>query len=136
MSDIKIQQSLANLGRALQRLKEALGETPTNSLYVDGTIQRFEFCIELFWKTFKRLLASEGIEATTPKECLKKAYQVRWIDNEEAWLQMLRDRNETFHDYDEESANRIYNHIRENFPEMERVYLFLVHRFMHEEEGT
>lgn len=30
MSDVKIKQSLTNLGNALQRLKEALEETPTN----------------------------------------------------------------------------------------------------------
>lgn len=134
MSEAKIQQSLANLGRALERLKEALDETPTNSLYIDGTIQRFEFCIELFWKTIKRFLSSEGIEATTPKECLKKAFEVRWIDNETAWLQMLRDRNETSHVYDEELAKRIYHHIQQNYPEMEKTYFFLLERFRHESE--
>jgi nucleotidyltransferase substrate binding protein (TIGR01987 family) len=132
MSEAQIQQSLKNLGRALQRLEEALAETPTNSLYIDGTIQRFEFSIELFWKTFKRLLASEGIEAITPKECLKKAYEVQWIHNETAWLQMLRDRNETSHIYDEELARRIYQNIMQNYPELKKTYLFLVDRFKHQ----
>lgn len=48
MSDIKAQQSLDNLGRALQRLREALEETKENSLIIDGTIQRFEFVFEMF----------------------------------------------------------------------------------------
>ena len=50
----KQSQSLRNLGAALERLREALQEPETNSLAVDGTIQRFEFVIELFWKTLKR----------------------------------------------------------------------------------
>jgi nucleotidyltransferase substrate binding protein (TIGR01987 family) len=129
MSEIKIQDSLNNLGKALKRLKEALDEAPANSLYIDGTIQRFEFCIELFWKTLKRLLYSEGIEATTPKECLKKAYEVRWVENEAVWLQMLRDRNETSHVYNEDMAKQIYDRIRENYPVMEQTYLFLFQRF-------
>ncbi|MBE0510941.1 MAG: nucleotidyltransferase substrate binding protein, partial [Gammaproteobacteria bacterium] len=60
MSEEKIQQSLTNLGRALTRLEEALKEPDTNSLVIDGTIQRFEFVIELFWKAFKRILSREG----------------------------------------------------------------------------
>jgi len=37
---------------------------------IDGTIQRFEFVIELYWKTLKRLLALEGINTYTPRESL------------------------------------------------------------------
>lgn len=39
----------------------------------------------------KRLLLSEGIEVKTPRETLKEAYQVGWLKNEQAWLQMLKD---------------------------------------------
>lgn len=45
----------------------------------------------------KRLLLSEGIEAKTARETLKEAFQVGWLQNEYAWLQMLKDRNETSH---------------------------------------
>ncbi len=129
MNDPKAQQSLANLERALQRLEEALREPVENSLIVDGTIQRFEFVIELYWKTFKRLLAVEGLTANTPREALQKAYAARWIDDETAWLQMLRDRNETSHIYDEATANRIYRNIRQNFPVLKETYRFLADRF-------
>jgi nucleotidyltransferase substrate binding protein (TIGR01987 family) len=122
MSEEKIQQSLNNLERALARLKEALGEPASNSLVIDGTIQRFEFVIELYWKAFKRLLEREGIQANTPRESIKQAYQVGWIEDEDAWLEMLRDRNETSHVYDEATARRIYESIKRNFVALERVY--------------
>nr|WP_286183325.1 HI0074 family nucleotidyltransferase substrate-binding subunit [Bacillus sp. ISL-55] len=104
--------------QAITRLEEALAEDLSNSLLVDGTIQRFEFTIELYWKTLKRILTSEGIETRTPKETLKEAYQIGWLQNETAWLQMLKDRNETSHTYDEEAALRILQNIKEYFPEM------------------
>jgi hypothetical protein len=51
-------------------LAEALEEPESNPLAIDGTIQRFEFVYELFWKTFKNLLETEGITTYTPKEAL------------------------------------------------------------------
>ncbi|WP_163528711.1 HI0074 family nucleotidyltransferase substrate-binding subunit [Halobacillus ihumii] len=114
----KINQSMANLEQAITRLEEALSEDQSNSLIVDGTIQRFEFTIELYWKTLRRLLLSEGIETKTPKETLKSAYKAGWLQDEQAWLQMLKDRNETSHTYNEETANQILSNINSYFPEM------------------
>ena len=128
MTDLKIRQSLANLGRALDRLREALHEPEGSSLVVDGTIQRFEFVIELYWKTLKRMLAAEGIETSTPREALQEAFQAHWLADETAWLEMLRDRNLTSHVYDEAISIQIVARIRQNFPELERTYKFLQHR--------
>ncbi|MBE1555347.1 nucleotidyltransferase substrate binding protein [Sporosarcina limicola] len=125
----KLRQSFKNLERALSRLEEALQEDEKNSLMVDGTIQRFEFTIEIYWKTLKRLLLSEGIEAKTPRETLKEAYQAGWLADEEAWLQMLKDRNETSHIYDEEMALRILHNIQRYFPEMKTTFLNLKGRY-------
>ncbi len=118
-----------NLENALLRLKEALNEPKNNALIIDATIQRFEFVIELFWKTLKRLLNDQGIHATTPKEVLKKAYAAEWLKNETKWLQMLEDRNATSHVYDEEKAQEIYQHIHANFSELESTFTFLKQKF-------
>ena len=122
MSEIKIKQSMTNLRKALLRLKEALEAPEDNPLIIDATIQRFEFVLELYWKTLKRLLAAQGIQTTTPKDVLKKAYSVKWINNETVWLEMLNDRNETSHIYDEEKAKEIYRHIKNNFSELESTF--------------
>ncbi|MGI9420812.1 MAG: nucleotidyltransferase substrate binding protein [Geminicoccaceae bacterium] len=122
MNARKVEVSLRNLRRALDRLGEALEVPETNTLTIDGTIQRFEFALELFWKTLKRLLAEEGVETSTPKDTLRKAFQAGWLTDEAAWLQMLSDRNTTSHIYDEETAKRIYGNIRRNYPEMVKVF--------------
>jgi nucleotidyltransferase substrate binding protein (TIGR01987 family) len=130
----KPSQSLVNLATALERLREALQEPEANKLAVDGTIQRFEFVIELYWKTLKRLLAWEGIQTQTPREALQRAYQAGWLTDETAWLQMLRDRNQTSQLYNEALAHEIYDHIKQYFPEMERTYQFLQQQFQENPE--
>lgn len=129
MSDSEDARALAAFGRALERLREALAEPEDSPLTIDGTIQRFEFAIELSWKALRRLLIREGVSTTTPREALREAFRAGWLADEAAWLQMLRDRNETSHTYNEATAKRVYGNIRSAFPEMERTYRLLRARF-------
>ncbi len=129
MTQVKLAQSLDNLEQALARLRDALAVAEPNQLMIDGTILRFEFVIELFWKTIKRSLAAEAVHVTTPRETLKAAYKAEWIQNETIWLEMLDDRNNTSHVYDEAMALKIYQHIRANFSELERAFAFLQNKF-------
>ncbi len=129
MSDSEDARALDALGRALDRLREALAEPEDNPLAIDGSIQRFEFAIELSWKALRRLLIREGVTTTTPREALQEAFRAGWLADEAAWLQMLRDRNETSHTYNEATARRIYANVRSNFPELERTYRLLRARF-------
>lgn len=126
MTSPKKTDSFQALGKALKRLEEALGESPeTNILAIDGTIQRFEFCIELFWKVLKKFLSKEGYDVKSPKQALQEAYQMEWIHDESLWLQMLEDRNETSHTYNDDTANRIYSHISQYYKKMQEVYILL-----------
>lgn len=109
----KTKQSIENLERALSRLKNAIN-TPLSEqsdLLIDGTIQRFEFCIELFWKMLKRALLESGIESGTPREAIQEAYQAKWLNDEQLWIQMLQDRNRTSHVYEEEVAREIFSRV-------------------------
>ncbi len=129
MIAIKVKQSLSNLEAALHRLEEALQAPEKNSLAIDGTIQRFEFTLELYWKTLKRILEFEGIQTHTPRETLQQAYQANWLAEETLWLQMLRDRNQTSHIYNEATARQIYDRIKTYFPEMKQTFHFLKQQF-------
>ena len=68
----------------------------------------------------KRLLSLEGIDTHTPRETLQKAYAAGWL---------LRNRNETSHVYNEDKAKEIYDHIKNNYPELQNVFNFLNKRF-------
>jgi nucleotidyltransferase substrate binding protein (TIGR01987 family) len=108
MNDRTLKQLFEDLARSLDRLGEALGVPEDAPLAIDGTIQRFEFTFELFWKVVRRLLAREGIEANSPKAVLQQAYRLGWLDDEERWLRILTDRNLTSHTYQEPLALEIY----------------------------
>lgn len=129
MTEPKLSDSLINLSRALDRLRDALAVPSDQALAVDGTIQRFEFVIELCWKALKRGLAFEGIDTTTPREAVVQAFAIGLIDNETAWLDMLRDRNRAAHVYDEAMALALYQRIRLHAADMENLVLRLVERY-------
>lgn len=96
--EIRFWQDYFNsLGQSIVRLGEVVNhpEINKNDYMQDAAIQRFEFVIELFWKVLKKVLAYEKVDATTPRDVISKAYQFKLIDNEDIWLKMLTDRNNT-----------------------------------------
>ena len=126
---MNVDLKLDAFGKALQRFQESLQYDESQPLVVDASIQRFEFCIELSWKTLKAALAQEGISANTPRECLQQAYAAHWFDDEAAWLSMLKDRNLTSHTYKEDLALAIYRRLPGHYQAMQALHSFLVGRF-------
>ena len=123
------QLNINPLENVLTRLNESLQFDLSQPLVVDACIQRFEFCIELTWKTLKKSLAIEGIEANTPRECIQQAYSIHWINDESAWLSMLKDRNLTSHTYKEDLALEIYHRLPLHDQAMADLYQLLSRRF-------
>lgn len=102
--------------KALHRLEIALTKTlDEDDLYLDATIQRFEFTFELAWKLMKAVLEYEGIEATSPRSSIREAWKQHIIGDAEKWLDMQVKRNLSSHTYNEETAQDIYRHIKENY---------------------
>lgn len=102
--------------RALMKLRAALKkDISADELYLDGLIQRFEFCFELSWKLIKAFLDYEGVEVNSPRSAIRKAFQTELIADAEAWLDMLEKRNLSSHTYDEETAKEIYSHVAQKY---------------------
>lgn len=102
--------------KALHRLEIALTKTlDEDDLYLDATIQRFEFTFELAWKLMKAVLEYEGIEATSPRSSIREAWKQHLIGDAEKWLDMQVKRNLSSHTYNEETAQDIYCHIKEDY---------------------
>ena len=97
---------MQSLGNALDRFGEALAHPDPDEIVMDGTIQRFEFTFELFWKTLRRFLQREGIDTTSPKNTLRHAYRRGLLDQEQLWLDMLEDRNRSSHVYNDRNGSR------------------------------
>ena len=102
--------------RALERLDIALEkDADTDDMYLDATIQRFEFCFELAWKLIKAVLEYEGIEANSPRGCIREGWKQGLISDAEAWLEMMEKRNLSSHTYDENVAREIYHDVKERY---------------------
>jgi len=110
----KIKDLHIDFSRALERLHEAIKEdiSDKGGIVADGTIQRFEFTFELAWKLARAALAHDGIDADTPRLVIKEAYRAKLIQDGEAWIDMLEDRNRSSHIYDEKQAFKIYSKIK------------------------
>lgn len=106
-----LSDKLDNFSNALKKLEEALKETGY-SLSLDGTIKRFEFTFEMSWKALKKFLFYEGIECTSVRDCIKKAYQSDFLREENVWLNILDDRNATAYIYDEKETEEIYQRVK------------------------
>lgn len=94
---------------------------------MDGTIQRFEFTFELFWKALRRFLQQEGVDTASPKSTLRHAYRRGLLDREQLWLDMLEDRSRSSHVYDADTARAIFGRLpshdrelRERFEHLKR----------------
>lgn len=102
--------------KALKRLQEAL-QKEEDDLYIDGTLQRFEFTFELAWKTLKDYIEYQGntVNTGSPREIIQLAFKQGYIANGELWISMMLDRNSLSHLYDEEESRRIYLKIKSTY---------------------
>lgn len=117
----KLELKIDNFTKALLRLNEALEVMEENKFKPDVCIQRFEFTYEMCWKTLQSALREKGIMATSPREVIEKANKESLIENMEIWIDMKNSRNDSSHEYNEETAKEIYSRIPQYAKEFEFV---------------
>jgi len=74
-------------------------------------VQSFEIVFELAWKVLKDYLNANGIEVFTPKEVIKEAFGAEKIRNGQIWIDMMKDRNSSSHEYNMDKVNVILERI-------------------------
>lgn len=115
-----LKDSLDMFEKSLKRLEDAYLKAKSvetrsiedYSFFRDSAIQRFEFTVEIFWKTLKEFLKEkEGIESRTPKSAIREFFSAGFIDedNTSLLLEMVDDRNLTSHTYREDIAEEIFS---------------------------
>ena len=108
-----------NFCKALNNLKEIQKEVPPYSTVVQtGMVSLYEICFEQAWKAMKEVLENNGYsqhKIGSPRAIIKMAYQANLIDDEDCWLEALRDRNNVAHSYNEEIANNIIKDSKEKY---------------------
>ncbi len=94
-----------------------------------GFIQGFEFTFELAWNVMKDYLEEQGIfDIVGSKAAVKNAFQNGLIDDGQIWMDMIESRNISSHSYDEETANKIIEQIK-------NIYFLHFQKYLNKMEG-
>lgn len=104
---MNMQEIFESLKQSLERFQEILQEKKTVANR-DSAIKRFEFTVELAWKTVQRFLREQEIVCRSPKECFQEAFRFGLVEDDPQWIEMFEDRNKTVHTYDETFADDVY----------------------------
>ncbi len=127
-------KKLQDFQNALHRLQEAhtltlqKQNTQEYSFYRDSTIQRFQFTLEIAWKSIKSyLFEKEGIECRSPKSCIREFFATAAIspDDTQSMLEMVDDRNLATHTYHEALADEIFQAIGTYIPILQKTFTII-----------
>lgn len=108
--DEKFYRRFESFRRSLVALEEVRERDLTDSFILSGAGAKFNITFDLAWKVMKDIIiqyfAVVDFPKGSPREVLRKAYEFQLI-SDEAWLDMLRDRNDLTHDYDGEIVKEV-----------------------------
>jgi nucleotidyltransferase substrate binding protein (TIGR01987 family) len=122
--DIRWKQRFQNFEKALKHLEEALQIKNPDIIQTAGIIQFFEMNYELAWNTVKDFLEEQGFnDVKSPRDALKKAFEIDLVKDGHTWMELLLDRNLTAHTYDEAKATEVQKLIHNKyFPLLKELY--------------
>jgi nucleotidyltransferase substrate binding protein (TIGR01987 family) len=115
-NDIRWELRFMNYKKALAQLANGLDIEEPSDLEREGIIQRFEYTFDLAWKTLKDYLEFQGIaDITGSRDTFREAFSFGMIEKGDLWMEMIESRNLTSHTYNEETASKILESIRNEY---------------------
>ncbi len=116
--DERFNRRFMSFCNSLDALAEARQRDLSDSFVLSGTSAKFSITFDLSWKVMKDILvqyyAITGFVAGSPREVLRESYKANLI-SDDAWMKMLKVRNELAHDYDCEIVKEHCNTIVEKY---------------------
>lgn len=101
--DAKFTKRFESFQNSLDALKEARSRDMRDSFVLSGTSAKFCITFDLAWKVMKDICVQHymilDFVAGSPREVLRVAFRVGLIEDD-AWMEMLKVRNQLSHDYD------------------------------------
>lgn len=112
-------KKLENFSNCLAVLKSAdFEQANENDIYRIGVVVQFNLTFELSWKALQAVLKQHGVEEAetgSPREILQLGYKVGFVNDQAAWLLMLKKRNVSVHIYNEDEIDELVILIRDSF---------------------
>lgn len=113
--DIRWIQRFSNYRKALVKFNQAIEiismqldwDEEVDELLEEGLIQRFEYTHELAWKVMKDYAEYQGYtDIQEARDAFRKSLEMGIIDDAR-WMDSIKDRNLTSHNYDDQTAQSI-----------------------------
>lgn len=106
----RLTERIENFNRAFKLFDlacHAFRQDDNNDINKLALTQGFEIVIELAWKVLKDYLSEKGIRALTPNDVIKEAFAADIIADGQIWINMIKDRNTSSHEYNTDKMDEI-----------------------------
>lgn len=104
-------KALLQLGKAVAIVSAQKSRGDADKLMEEGLIQRYEYTHELAWKVMKDYAEYQGLtDIIGSRDAIRQTLQAGLI-SDERWMDSIRDRNLTSHNYDDDTAVAIVTNI-------------------------
>jgi nucleotidyltransferase substrate binding protein (TIGR01987 family) len=114
--DIRWHQRFQNYMKALRQMGRFFQQDQLNELEEQGLIKAFEYTYELSWHVLRDYMQYQGnTQLHGSRDTFREAFNLGLISEGERWMQMLQDRNLTVHTYNQETAQKIVDNIRQSY---------------------
>lgn len=110
----RLRERIENFNKAFdlfEEMRTGYIANKTKNEFRLGLAQGFEIVSELGWKVLKDYLNSQMIEVSTPKEVIKSSFLHNIIPDGQVWIDMIKARNSTSHEYNTDKVNEILENI-------------------------
>ena len=102
----RLYERIENFNKAFNIYQDAVKDYDTTKILTHmALVQSYEICFELAWKCLKDYLQEKGIEANYPTEVIKEAFNKNTLKDGQIWIDMLKARNSTSHEYNIEKVS-------------------------------
>jgi nucleotidyltransferase substrate binding protein (TIGR01987 family) len=111
----ELAKAVASLQESMDLYERAATDSAEQKAFRDACIQRFEYCLELSWKTSMKLL---GQSVNAAKPAVREMARNDLISDPSLWISFVDARNSTSHSYDEEVARMVFEKVQIFLPKV------------------
>lgn len=112
-------ESYETFKKAHSKLKEFIETYNGSEKDRSAIINAFQYTFELWWKTLQKYMQEQQLlEELGPAATIRGAFHYQFIDDGDAFMEMLKDRNLITHTYKEDVAIDIYTNIKERYVDL------------------
>lgn len=109
--DIRWIQRFNHYEKAFSQLQDAVNlnkQRPLSLIEKQGLIKAFEFTYELAWNVMKDFFSYQGNnDIMGSRDSIRESFKYGLIEDGEAWMEMIKSRNQTSHTYNEQTSKEI-----------------------------